>query len=213
MKMAKAGGPYIIVTLLVTALLTLAWYRWGGRGWGSAAVVAGLLAVSFLWFFRDPERKIPRDAGILLSPADGVVNRFHEGRDTVTLEIFLRIWDVHIQRAPAAGRSVAVKYTRGSYLPANVVSAGKRNTRCLMTFRTKHGNMGVTQVAGLVARKVESWMKPGQEVAQGERIGIIHMGSQCRLELPKGAVWLVRKGQKIYGGLTPVARWGRRRVS
>jgi len=211
--MAKAGAPYIIVTLLVTALLTLAWYRLGGRGWGSVAVVGGLLALSFLWFFRDPERKIRINPDILLSPADGVVNRFHEGRDTVTLEIFLRIWDVHIQRAPAAGRSVAVKYTRGSFLPANVVSAGTRNTRCLMTFKTKRGNMAVTQVAGLVARRVESWMKPGQEVAQGGRIGIIHMGSQCRLEIPKGTVWLVKKGQKIYGGLTPVARWGRRRVS
>jgi len=211
--MAKAGIPYLLVTLLVTAVLALAWHRFGGRGLGSLALVAGLLALSFLWFFRDPERKIRPDAGILYSPADGVVNRFHEGKDTVTLEIFLRIWDVHVQRAPAAGKSVAVKYTKGSYLPANVVSAGKRNTRCLMTFKTKRGMMGVTQVAGLVARKVESWMTPGQEVAQGERIGIIHMGSQCRLELPKGTVWLVKKGQKIYGGLTPVARWGRRRVS
>ena len=213
MKMARAGVPYIIAALLASAGLLFCWHRWGGRGWAGAAIVAAVLALSFLWFFRDPERRVRRDPGILLAPADGIVHRFHEGRDTVTLEIFLRIWDVHIQRAPAAGKVVSVRYTKGGYLPANMAGAGTRNTRCLMMFSTKRGRMGVTQVAGLVARKVESWMKPGQEILQGERIGIIHMGSQCRLELPKGAVWLVKKGQKIYGGLTPVARWGRRRVS
>jgi phosphatidylserine decarboxylase len=171
-----------------------------------------VLALSFIWFFRDPERNFPAFPDLLLSPADGVVHRFHEDGGTRTVEIFLRIWDVHIQRAPADGRVVSVRYTKGGYLPANVRDAGTRNTRCEMVFATSRGRLVVRQVAGLIARKVESWVRRGQRVTRGERIGIIHMGSQCRLTMPAGARILVKKGQKVYGGLTPLARLGRRGV-
>jgi len=212
MGLARAAGPYLAWTLAAAGLLLLGWHLLGWRFFSAAFAVSLVLALSFVWFFRDPVRKRAPSPALVLAPADGIVHRFHRGNGTQTIEIFLRIWDVHIQRAPADGTVESVSYTKGGYLPANVREAGTRNTRCEMVFRTSHGRMVVTQVAGLIARKVESWVRKGGKVSQGERIGIIHMGSQCRLELPSSARILVRKGQKVHGGLTPMAEWGRRRV-
>jgi phosphatidylserine decarboxylase len=209
MSIARAAGPYLAWTLGAAALLLAGWHFLGWSVLGSGFTAAMVLALSVVWFFRDPVRKRPPDSGLLLSPADGIVHRFHSDGGTRTIEIFLRIWDVHIQRAPADGRVVSVRYTKGGYLPANVRAAGTRNTRCETVFTTRRGRITVLQVAGLIARKVEAWTRRGQKVSQGERIGIIHMGSQCRLTMPKGARILVRKGRKVYGGLTPLARLGR----
>lgn len=207
MGYAKALGPYLAWTLGAAALLLLAWHftGWKALSWGFTVLL--VLALCFLWFFRDPVRHRRPDRALLLSPADGIVHRFHRKGGTQTIEIFLRVYDVHIQRAPADGRVTGVRYTKGGYLPANVADAGTRNTRCEMTFATPHGRMVVTQVAGLIARKVESWMTVGQQVKQGQQIGIIHMGSQCRLEIPASAKIVAKKGQKVYGGLTVLARW------
>ncbi len=207
MGIARASGPYLAVTLGLAALLVLGWYVTGWRAFGLASVAAGLLVPCFLWFFRDPARRVPADPLLVLSPADGIVQKVHPGRGTRTIEIFLRIWDVHIQRAPAAGEVREVRRFAGGFLPANAKRAGSRNLRAEITMRTHRGTYRVTQVAGLIARRVDTWVRPGRKVARGERIGIIHMGSQCRLEIPAGARILIAPGQKVYGGLTPVATW------
>jgi len=174
---------------------------------GIPATVAVLLFLSFIWFFRDPERRIKADPALVLSPGDGTVVKIHRtGRDQ-TVEMFLAIWNVHLQRAPAAGTVRQVKFTRGSYLPAYDSRAGRLTTRCETEFATAHGPVGLTQVAGVVARRVECWVKPGMKVVQGERIGIIHMGSQLRLRLPLRARIMVGPGDAVRGGITPIAKW------
>jgi phosphatidylserine decarboxylase len=208
---ARAAVPY----LAVTGAAGLACW-WGGRHAGSPAlsvlfsclaVVLALLFVSFVWFFRDPERRINKDPVLVLSPADGTVRKIHWDGRGATVEIFLAIWNVHIQRAPAAGRVKTVKFTKGAYLPAYDDRAGTLNTRYAAEFGTARGPVGMTAVAGIIARRVECWVKPGDRVSQGERVGIVHMGSQVRLRLPRRVRLLVGPGDAVRGGLTPIAKW------
>ena len=205
--MARAAFPYLSAALAIAVALGLAW-RWTAHpaaGFLFAASVAVTLSIA--WFFRDPEREIRRDPNAVLCPADGVVQRVTTEGRTRTVEIFMAVYNVHVQRVPADGRVVSRRYTKGSYLVASRPDAGSRNTRCETGIATRHGTIGITQVAGAIARKVECWVGPGRSVEQGERMGIIHFGSQVRVRLPKAAKVLVRPGQRVTAGVTVVAKW------
>jgi phosphatidylserine decarboxylase len=211
LPLASASVPYLAASGLAILVFWWGWRHAGhpvlSIGFGILAAIAALLFLSFVWFFRDPERRINSDPALVLAPGDGTVVKIHRtGRDQ-TVEMFLSITNVHLQRAPAAGLVRRVKFTRGSYLAAYDARAGRLNTRCETEFATAHGPIGLTQVAGVVARRVECWVKPGVKVAQGERIGIIHMGSQLRLRLPLRARLLVGPGDAVRGGITPIAKW------
>lgn len=207
LQLARASVPYL--TALLSASL-LAWFAWHKTGHPVAGVVFGIfvcLTAAVVWFFRDPERVIRRNDALVLSPADGTMRILHKHGRTQTIEIFLAVTNVHVQRAPVDGIVTKRVFTKGLYLVAYDDSAGTRNTRCATEFKTKHGNLGLVQVAGAIARKVECWISPGDRVLQGERIGIIHFGSQCRVTLPSSAKVLVKPGDRVAGGLTPIARW------
>lgn len=207
LQLARASVPYLAA--LLTASL-LAWFGWHRTGWPALGVVFGVLLCltgAVVWFFRDPERAITRNDALVLSPADGTMRKLHKHGRTQTIEIFLAVTNVHVQRAPADGKVLSRKFTKGLYLVAYDETAGDRNTRCATEFRTRHGTLGLVQIAGAVARKVECWVKPGDTVRQGDRIGIIHFGSQCRVTLPASAKVLIRPGDRVAGGLTPIARW------
>jgi len=196
---------------MVTLVCWWGWRHTGhpvlSLGFGILGVVGVLLFLSFAWFFRDPERRIKRDPALILSPGDGTVVKIHRTGKDQTVEIFLAVWNVHLQRAPTAGSVKGVRFTQGAYLAAYDPRAGGLNTRCDTEFSTARGPIGLTQVAGVVARRVECWVKPGDRVGQGDRIGIIHMGSQLRLRLPRRARLLVGPGDAVRGGITPIAKW------
>ncbi len=207
LQLARASVPYLAG--LVTASL-LAWLAWNRTSHPVAGVVFGLLlglTGAVVWFFRDPERDIKRNDALVLSPADGTMRKLHKHGKTQTIEIFLAVSNVHVQRAPADGKVVSRKFTKGLYLVAYDDTAGDRNTRCATVFKTGHGSLELVQIAGAVARKVECWVDKGDTVKQGERIGIIHFGSQCRVTLPSSAKVLIKPGDRVAGGLTPIARW------
>ena len=205
--LAAAAVPYLSVSFGFSALACWGWRLTGHPVFAAGCLIAGLLGLSLAWFFRDPERVRAIDPTIVLAPGDGLVRKIHRTASGSVVEIFLAVWNVHVQRAPVSGRVVSRRYRKGTYLVAYDDRSGARNTRCALQIVSARGKVGIVQVAGAIARKVECWVKPGDHVRQGQRIGIIHMGSQVRLELPRRAQVLVKPGMSVCGGLTCVAKW------
>lgn len=178
------------------------------------AALVGMLgfifAVFCLYFFRDPERVIPADADAILSPGDGVVlSVAREGPgDQVTARIFLSVFDVHIQRAPCAGRVTKIATVAGSFAAA-MKDEARRNARVVMTLDPGAGRepLVVEQIAGLIARRIECWPEVGEDVKAGQRYGIIYFGSQAAVHFPGGAQCTVQVGQRVTAGITEIGRW------
>ncbi len=160
------------------------------------------------FFFRDPERRIPPGEDQVVSPADGRVVEVvpggpgNEGR----IAIYLSLFNVHVNRAPAAGRVSRVTYRPGAFKPAYAGAASSVNERNTLELVGPLGTIGVSQIAGIVARRIRCFKKPGDEVRRGERIGYIAFGSRTELTLPRGVSILVEVGASVRGGETIVAR-------
>lgn len=179
--------------------------------WNVAAVVLVLLALFVFSFFRDPERVIPADAGAVVSPGDGrvvvVTDEECEGRPGKRVSIFLAVWNVHVNRSPAAGTITKMEYRPGKFLAAMRERASVENEQNVFTLSTDAGEIMFKQIAGLIARRVVSWKKVGEKVARGERIGLVRFGSRVDLWVPKDAEILVKVGENVKGGSSVLARW------
>ena len=172
------------------------------------AVLAFGFAAFTLYFFRDPDRALPTD-GRIYSPGDGVVLSLgREGPgDVVTLRIFLSVFDVHVQRIPYSGQVSKVKHVAGSFAAA-MKDAARGNERVVMTIEPEgRGALVVEQIAGLIARRIECWRKPGDAVVAGDRYGIIYFGSQAAVHFPAGSRCTVKVGDRVAGGVTPIGEW------
>jgi phosphatidylserine decarboxylase len=179
--------------------------------WNLPAVVLVLLALFVFSFFRDPERVIPAEAGAVVSPGDGrvvvVTEEDHEGRAGKRVSIFLAVWNVHVNRSPAAGTITKMEYRPGRFLAAMMERASAENEQNVFTLSTAAGEIVFKQIAGLIARRVVSWKKVGDKVARGERIGLVRFGSRVDLWVPKEAEILVKLGDNVKGGSSVLARW------
>ncbi len=179
--------------------------------WYVAAAVLVFLALFVFSFFRDPERVIPTEAGAVVSPGDGrvvvVTEEENAGRLGKRVSIFLAVWNVHVNRSPAAGTITKMEYRPGKFLAAMRERASVENEQNVFTLSTDAGEMVFKQIAGLIARRVVSWKKPGEKVARGERIGLVRFGSRVDLWVPKEAEILVKVGENVKGGLSVLARW------
>ena len=177
-----------------------------------AAPFALLATVGVALAFRDPERTIERRPDVALSPADGTVLRVERVFDDywqaelIEVGIFLALADVHVQRVPLDGHVVAQRRRAGGYWPAMLPRAAHRNNQLATYIRTAAGPCTVTQISGLVARRIVTWTAADAEVAQGERLGMIKFGSQVTLRLPLSSEVLVRAREHVRGGITPIAR-------
>ena len=180
-------------------------------GWKWAAGVLIFLGLFVLYFFRDPERQIPSEPGAVVSPADGhVVAIVDEALDGVSgrrVSIFLSIWDVHVQRAPVAGRIASVVYRPGKFHAAWFSHASTENEQNVIDIHTPQGRVVFKQIAGLVARRVLCWKHEGDAVALGERVGMIRFGSRVDIWLPAEAQIVAGQGQMVYGGKSILAKW------
>jgi phosphatidylserine decarboxylase len=174
-----------------------------------------LLVVSLacLVFFRDPRRQIVRDPDAVYAPADGVVvdvDRVPEpwfDGEALRVSTFLAIYDVHVNRSPAAGRIVAAESTPGGYAPAFLRRA-RGNHRKRLAIENGTRRVVLVQFAGLLARRISSWAWLGDRVEAGQRIALIHLGSRADVLVPEGAARpLVHVGQRVRAGLTPIARY------
>lgn len=179
--------------------------------WAVAAVVFVCLALFVFSFFRDPDRVIPKEAGAVVSPADGrvvvVTEEENAGRPGNRISIFLAIWNVHVNRAPAGGIISNLEYKPGKFLAAMRQQASVENEQNVFTLSTDAGEIVFKQIAGLIARRVVSWKKAGERVARGERIGLVRFGSRADVWLPKDAEILVKLGENVKGGSSVLARW------
>jgi phosphatidylserine decarboxylase len=180
-------------------------------GWKWPAGILIFLGLFVFYFFRDPGRAIPADPGAVVSPADGhVVAIVDEPFDSIAghrVSIFLSIWDVHVQRAPVAGRIASVVYRPGKFYAALRSAASRENEQNIISIQAPGGKLVFKQIAGAIARRVICWKREGDAVALGERVGMIRFGSRVDIWLPKEAEVVVRRGQKVKGGASILAKW------
>jgi phosphatidylserine decarboxylase len=168
------------------------------------------LALFVFYFFRSPDRKIPMEQGVVVSPADGrvvvVKDEENAGRPGKRISIFLAIWNVHVNRSPAAGTITRLEYKPGKFLAAWAEKASLENEQNVFTLASEHGEIVFKQIAGWVARRVVSWKKSGDTVGRGELVGLVRFGSRVDLWLPAGAEIAVKVGENVRGGSSVIAR-------
>ena len=176
----------------------------------TVGAVVVFLALFVFYFFRNPDRKIPREPGVVVSPADGrvvvVKDEANAGRPGKRISIFLAIWNVHVNRSPAAGSIARLDYKPGKFLAAWAEKASLENEQNVFTLSSEYGEIVFKQIAGWVARRVVSWKKTGDTVERGELIGLVRFGSRVDLWLPEGAEIAVKVGDNVKGGSSVIAR-------
>lgn len=211
----------------IASLFFLLVLDWEIIGWP----MLGLTALIFA-FFRDPERVVPQDDRTIISPADGVVSSIIEMEPPAELHlddgtglqglptgpitrisIFMSIFDVHINRAPVSGTIRRVIYMPGKFMNADLDKASEENERQHLLIERGDGRMiGFTQIAGLVTRRIVPFVKPGDMVAVGQRIGLIRFGSRVDVYLPAGTGSKILMGQKVVAGETVLAEFGEQKL-
>ncbi len=168
-----------------------------------------LFAMFFLWFFRDPERRIPAGPGEIVSPADGVVTEAEWIETTagsrLRLSIFLNVFDVHVNRAPVGGVVKAVEYREGSFLNAMKPESVILNEQTLVVIDAGGYEVSYKQIAGLLARRIVCRVKVGDRLERGQRVGMIKFGSRTDVLMPADAVPQVKSGARVHGGSTILA--------
>jgi phosphatidylserine decarboxylase len=169
-----------------------------------AALPFYVLAAFCLWFFRDPERTIP-SGPVAVSPADGKIVLIKRRPEGTQVCIFLNVFDVHVNRAPIAGKVVDVRYKRGKFLVASKPEASIENEMNTLVIDGHGTVVEFSQIAGLIARRIVCWVKPGDFVTCGQRIGLIKFGS--RVDITFGPEWRVEvsEGQRVAGGSSVLA--------
>ncbi len=168
---------------------------------GAIFLALGLLVLNF---FRDPSREIPQDPDVLVSPADGkivqVVDETHDGRPVRRLSIFMSPLDVHVNRSPIAGVIASVSYRKGAFGVASKDEASVENEQNVFTLEGEQGQVVVKQIAGAVARRIVFWKRVGDQLARGERVGLIKFGSRVDVILDPGTELKVGVGDHVLAG-------------
>ncbi len=205
---AAPGYPFLAAAGL---LIFLGWLL--GFYWLSILGLAG--GGFFAYFFRDPERPIPEDAGVIVSPADGkvvIVDEVHEDRmlrgPAQRVAIFMNVFDCHVNRAPVGATVAVVTHRDGEFRAAFKHDADRGNEQQATLLEGAYGRrVLVVQIAGLLARRIIGWVHPGQRLAKGERLGMICFGSRVDLYLPRDCDILVKVGDRLKAGSSIVGRW------
>jgi phosphatidylserine decarboxylase len=206
--MHPEGRKFVAIAAAITLVLFALWEPLGWIGTG--------LTVWVYYFFRDPERVTPDRAGVMVSPADGVVSLLEPATPPAELglgeapmtriSVFMSVFNCHVNRIPAAGRITAVAYHEGKFLNASLDKASTDNERNGITVELPDGRKyGVVQIAGLVARRILCWSVVDEAMERGQRFGLIRFGSRLDIYLPEGAEPLVEIGQTMVAGETVIA--------
>ncbi|HEX7535133.1 MAG TPA: phosphatidylserine decarboxylase family protein [Syntrophales bacterium] len=201
----REGLPFIIPLGIFTLIFSIFGIIW--------AASAFFIATCFVaWFFRNPEREFPDSAKAVISPADGQVikienvveNDFLKG-PAQKISVFMNVFDVHVNRIPYSGTVADIEYNKGNFFSANLDKASELNERNSILIKTDDGKKILTiQIAGLIARRIECWVKEGMHVRKGERFGLIRFGSRLEVFLPPDAMISIRVGDRVRAGETPI---------
>ena len=206
----KEGIPFIAISFFISLVLLVS------SGFNGLSVLCFFVSFFVAGFFRDPERVTPSKDGLVVSPADGKVVGIQEVDvpENLSLEytkakkvsIFLSVFDVHVNRAPIAGKVVSIKYVPGKFINASTDKSSEHNERNYLSIQTESGTMiGCSQIAGLVARRIVCHVQEGYFLATGERFGIIKFGSRVELYLPVSSEIKTSVGQYLIGGETVIS--------
>lgn len=204
---AREGIPFIAAAMFATLIAAI-------LGWAAVTVLLLIITLLVGHFFRDPERVCIAGENEVVSPADGNViavkrvesTRF-TGKPAMKISIFMSVFDVHVNRIPVTGAIRGIHYRKGRYMAANLAQASEQNEQNWLWIQTESGlEIVLTQVAGLLARRIVCWPSVGDEVVQAERFGMIRFGSRMDVYVPEESEILVSQGQHVYAGETVLCR-------
>jgi phosphatidylserine decarboxylase len=206
----REGYPFVGAFALVSLIL---FWIWTPLGW-----IGTVLTLWCVYFFRDPVRVTPVREGIVVAPADGRVSKIINAVPPVELglgdrplprvSIFMSVFDCHVNRSPVSGRIEKIVYKKGAFISADLDKASEDNERNSFVITSGNVRIGVVQIAGLVARRIVSFVREGQSIGAGERFGLIRFGSRLDVYLPEGTRSLVSEGQTAVAGETILADFG-----
>ncbi|GAB4270739.1 MAG: phosphatidylserine decarboxylase family protein [Candidatus Promineifilaceae bacterium] len=210
---AYGGGATITLASTLLAAAIYVWYRYTNFAAGLFLVMAAALWLLILYFFRDPNRPTPNEPGQVVAPGDGeivVIQQEYEGKylqaDVIRISMFLSVTNVHVQRAPIGGKVALVAHVPGKFLQAFKPVASDVNEYIAMVIESGYGRVLLKQIAGILARRCVNHAQPGDTIHTGQRFGLIKFGSRLDLYLPPTAKLLVQVGDKVTGGVTPIAQ-------
>ena len=202
----REGVPIIGMAVLVTLCLAL-------LGWPIPTIIALILTLGIVHFFRDPERVIPEGQGLAVSPADGRILNVKSRPDPVSsqqrprVSIFMNVFNVHVNRAPVQGSLTHIAYHPGKFLRASLSTSDTTNERNVLVLEDEQGqSWTMVQIAGLIARRIVCWAEVGDSVFRGQRVGLIKFGSRVDLYLPEDYEVRVRPGEHVLAGQTIIAK-------
>lgn len=206
----REGYPFIAAFAVVAILLGL---------WSTSLFWIGAILTAWCaYFYRDPVRVTPTDDRLVISPADGIVSAVGPAvpprelglgdAELTRVSVFMNVFSCHINRSPVRGRIARIEYRPGKFLNADLDKASAENERNSLLIEGPHGQIAVTQVAGLVARRILCWSRGGDAIGMGERFGLIRFGSRLDVYLPAGFTTRVAVGQTAVGGETVIAEFG-----
>lgn len=201
----RAGLPFVGIALMLA--VAVGW--WGGRTWAIPFLV---VAAFFVFFFRDPERRVPVGPDLVVSPADARIMVAGDpagagapAGEWQTISMFLSPLDVHVNRLPVDGRVTRVEYHPGSFLPAYRKEAGELNEWTEVWIERPGGPVVLRQIVGILARRIVCRITPGEAATRGQRFGVMKFGSRVDVFLPLSATILVKVGDRVVGGETTIA--------
>jgi len=202
--MLQEGYWYGLPLVLIAGGLLGFWYREQSTFLLACAILFLVLAFLILNFFRDPERSIPNQAEAIISPADGrivqVVQESYAGCPVCRVSIFMSPLDVHVNRAPIAGVIKEVNYRKGTFRAAMEEAASVENEQNVFTLEGDQGRVVVKQIAGVLARRIVFWKRPGDSLARGERVGLIKFGSRVDVLMEPDVTLSVKVGDRVRAG-------------
>jgi phosphatidylserine decarboxylase len=202
LSVAREGLPFIIPGLIVTILLFFLSIFFAG-------IILGIISIFVMYFFRDPNRSCDAGEDTVLSPADGTIvdirhlesNNNRMGAPALKISIFMSVFNVHVNRIPAKGKVSGIVYNPGRFFSANLDKASEQNEKNSVTLNTDSGHkVVVVQIAGLIARRIVCWVKAGDEVAAGQRFGLIRFGSRVDIYLPGDSHVTARLKDRVKAG-------------
>lgn len=202
---AEEGYPFIILSLVITIIIAVLGIKW-------LFALSSLISLFVICFFRNPERFFQEKEKIVISPADGKVIKLEnvDMNDAIAgkfkkISIFMNVFNVHVNRIPYGGKIEAINYYEGKFLSAHLDKASSDNERNAIQIRTDNEALiWVVQIAGLIARRIVCWVKVGDKVKKGERLGLIRFGSRVEVYLPEDSRITVKIGEKVKAGETPL---------
>ena len=197
--MVREGIPFILVPVVSAA-------AFGWFGLWPVTVAFAAVALFMMYFFRDPQRVVPTEDGLITAAADGVVTRIDITETTKLVSVFLSPLDVHINRSPIAGKISKITYIKGKKRPATSDEASLTNERNALVIEGEGITVTCTQIAGILARRIVCWSKTGDNLSRGEKFGMIKFGSRTDLLMPASVEIAVKIGQRVVGGETVIAR-------